>query len=86
MTVSPLQFGESKTITGQVPWNTTDNANTFNISMRPFETVAPGTPWSIAFNGVELAEGTFSTITPNSGSPYSFAGAKLAVTAEMISA
>ena len=48
--------------------------------------VAPGTPWSIAFNGVELAEGEFSLITPESGSPYSFATAKLAVTQEMISA
>lgn len=86
VTVSPLQFGESKTITGQVPWNTTDNANIFNISMRPFEMVAPGTPWSIASNGVELAEGTFSTITPDSGSPYSFTGAKLTVTQEIISA
>ena len=86
VTVSPLQFGESKTITGQVPWNTTDNANTFNISMRPFEMVAPGTPWSIAFDGVEIAEGEFSTITPAGGKPsYSFAGAKLPITQEMIS-
>ena len=63
-----MQFGNTKTISGQVPWDSTTSSNVMQLTAYPFFDVPSGTTYSLegTYNGVganiQITDGTFSTL------------------------
>ena len=68
ITISPMQFGNNKTISGQVPWDSTTNTNRMQLTAYPFFNVPSGTTYSLegTYNGssgnIQITDGTFSSL------------------------
>lgn len=68
ITISPMQFGNTKTISGQVPWDSTTSTNVMQLTAYPFFDVPSGTTYSLegtyegAGANIQITDGTFSTL------------------------
>lgn len=84
VTVTPLQFGESKTLSGIVPYDTTTSSNHFRLKYRTFIPIPAGSQISVSHFGTELGSSTFSTVTPQEGEPYSEATVDITITQDIL--
>lgn len=63
-----MQFGNTKTISGQVPWDTTTSSNVMQLTAYPFFNVESGSTYSLegTYNGagsnIQIVDGTFTTL------------------------
>lgn len=63
-----MQFGNTKTISGQVPWDSTTSSNRMQLTAYPFFDVESGTTYSLegTYNGaganIQITDGTFTTL------------------------
>ena len=84
VTVTPLQFGESKQLSGIVPYDTTTSSNHFRLKYRTFIPIPAGSQISVSHFGTELGASTFNTVTPQEGEPYSEAEVEITITQEIL--
>ena len=82
ITVTPLEFGDSKSLSGVVPYNTTTSSNKFTLSFRTFNLIPAGSEISVAHQGTSVGSGTFYIYTPQEGygEPYSAAEIDITLT------
>ena len=80
ITVTPLQFGESKDLSGVVPYDTTTSSNKFRLSFRTFNLIPAGSEISVAHQGTLLGSGTFYVYTPQEGDGEPYSAAEIDIT------